>query len=187
MDKTTEADEWLMGQVALGKREHLETLLRRYASPLLTYIERMIGNRHRSEELFQEVFFTVWQKRKQYKFPKRFRSWLYTIAANRCRQDYRKAKIATTSIDQVPEMVPVAVGGYPEQAAIQTEHSVIVAQAVAQLPQQQRTVIVLRIWNGLSYTEIAEIIGKSEATARSHMHHGLNGMRKYLEPRLKSE
>ncbi|MFT5525676.1 MAG: RNA polymerase sigma-70 factor (ECF subfamily) [Pirellulaceae bacterium] len=158
MDKTTEADEWLMGQVALGKCEYLETLLRRYASPLLTYIERMVGNHHRSEELFQEVFFTVWLKRKQYKFPKRFRSWLYTIAANRCRQDYRKAKLATTSIDQAPDMVPAAVGGFPVEAAIKTEHSVIVAQAVTQLPQQQRTVVVLRIWNGLSYAEIAEVL-----------------------------
>ncbi len=184
MDKTTEADEWLMGQVALGKREFLESLLRRYASPLLTYIERMTGDRHRAEEIFQEVFFTVWQKRKQYKFPKRFRSWLFTIAANRCRQDYRKSKLPTTSIDPSLELVSVGVGGSPDDAAIATENATFVATAVTQLPTQQRTVVVLRIWNGLSYGEIADVIGKSEATVRSHMHHGLNGMRRYLEPRI---
>ena len=72
----------------------------------------VVGDRHRAEEIFQEVFFTVWQKRKQYKFPKRFRSWLYAIAANRCRQDYRKSKLPTTSIDQTAELVSVGVGGF---------------------------------------------------------------------------
>ena len=49
---------------------------------------------------------------------------------------------------------------------------------------QQRTVVVLRVWDGLSYAEIAELVGKQEATVRSHMHHGLAALRKYLEPRL---
>jgi DNA-directed RNA polymerase specialized sigma24 family protein len=46
---------------------------------------------------------------------------------------------------------------------------------------------VLRNWNGLSYTEIAEIVRCGEATVRSHMHHALAGMRRYLEPRMRSE
>ena len=105
-------------------------------------IERMTGDRHRAEEIFQEVFFTVWQKRKQYKFPKRFRSWLYTIAANRCRQDFRKSKLPTTSIDHSSELVSAGVGGSPDEAAISTENATIVAIAVTQLPTQQRTVVV---------------------------------------------
>ena len=79
-----------MAQVALGQCDCLEPLVRRYASPLLTFIRRMVGDRHRSEELFQEVFLAVWTKRKQYRFPRPFKSWLYAIAANRCRLDYRQ-------------------------------------------------------------------------------------------------
>ena len=85
MSDAKQPDEWLMGQVALGKREQLEPLVRRYSSALLTYLHRMVGDRHRAEELFQDVFFAVWQKRKTYKFPKSFRSWLFAIATNRCR------------------------------------------------------------------------------------------------------
>ncbi len=55
---------------------------------------------------------------------------------------------------------------------------------VEQLPPQQRTVIVLRIWNGLSFREISEVVGTTESTARSNMHRGLQTMRSYLEPRL---
>src|SRR5262245_52272206 len=105
MKTGNEPDEWLMGQVALGRREHLEPLVRRFASPLLTFIQRMVGDRHRAEELFQEVFLAVWVKRAQYRFPRSFRAWLFAIAANRCREDYRKGRPA--AVDWDPE------GGVP--------------------------------------------------------------------------
>src|SRR5262249_57506878 len=84
-----ERDEWLMAQVALGKRDYLEPLIRRYASPLLTFIQQMVHDRHRSEELFQEVFLAVWVKRRQYQFPRTFKSWLYAIAVNKCPAPFR--------------------------------------------------------------------------------------------------
>jgi len=73
MHQAQERDEWLMAQVADGKREHLEPLIRRYANPLLTFIRRMVGDQHRSEELFQDVFLAVWVKRRQYQFPRPLR------------------------------------------------------------------------------------------------------------------
>jgi RNA polymerase sigma-70 factor (ECF subfamily) len=184
MTKSHESDEWVMGQVALGKRELLATLVRRYSSPLLTFIDRMVGDRHRAEELFQEVFFTVWAKRKQYKFPRTFRSWLFAIAANRCRADFRKARADTVTLNEGSPGMPVAAGKGPVDTAVETETATLVSAAVEQLPQQQRSVVVLRVWNGLSYAEIADSLGLSEGTVRSHMHHGLTGMRKYLEPRM---
>lgn len=179
-----DSDEWLMGQVALGKRELLAHLVRRYSSPLLTFIERMTGDRHRSEELLQEVFLAIWTKRKQYKFPRTFRSWLFTIAANRCRSDFRRARLAAIPLDESSGQVPVAAGNSPLEAAVDTETATLVSQAVAQLPPQQRSVVVMRVWNGLSYDEIAEALGCTAGTARANMHHGLAGMRKYLQPRI---
>ena len=181
------SDERLMGNVADGEREHLETLVRRYASPLLTYIERMVGNRHQAEELFQDVFLAVWVKRKTYQFPRPFRAWLFGIATNRCREVFRRAG----PIDVLPphELIaaaPVSADPTPADTAVATETAELVVAAVAQLPAQQRTVVVLRNWNGLSYAEIAEITGRTTATVRSHMHHALAGIRRYLEPRMKS-
>ena len=189
MSKNAESDEWLMGQVALGKREFLAPLVRRYASPLLTFMVRMIGNHHRGEELFQEVFLTVWTKRGQYQFPRSFRSWLFAIAANRCRADYRKDKSrsaggAYVTLDENGGEAPVSAGPGPSEAAIAVETATQVAEAVALLPPQQRSVVVLRVWNGLSYGEIAEIAGCTESTVRSHMHHALGALRKHLEPRM---
>jgi RNA polymerase sigma-70 factor (ECF subfamily) len=159
-------------------------LVRRYASPLLTYIDRMVGDRHRSEELVQEVFLRIWLKRKTYKFPKAFRAWLYAIATNHCRSEFRRAKPKAEPLPEFGGSVPAASGPSPVEAAVSTETANLVAAAVAQLPAQQRMVVVLRNFGGLSFAEIAEAIGRSEVTARSHMHHALGGMRRYLEPRM---
>jgi RNA polymerase sigma-70 factor (ECF subfamily) len=182
MDPRHERDEWHMAQVALGKRDHLEPLIRRYAGPLLTFIRRMVGDAHRGEELFQEVFLAVWLKRRQYEFPRSFKSWLYAIALNRCRADFRKRTLGeVTSLDDDASESP---GPSPADTAIATETAAIVAAAVMRLPPQQRTVVVLRVWEGLSYAEIADIVGRSEGTVRAHMHYGLAALREYLEPRL---
>jgi len=77
-----------------------------------------------------------------------------------------------------------AAGPSPAEAAVSAETANLVAAAVAQLPPQQRMVVLLRTFSGLSFAEIGQAIGRSEVTARSHMHHALCGMRRYLEPRM---
>ena len=71
------------------------------------------------------------------------------------------------------------------QTALAIETATLVDAAVARLPQQQRLVVVLRVWNGMSFAEIAEITGTADSTVRSRMHRALAAMRKYLESRLK--
>ena len=183
MNKANDSDEALMLRVVQGQRECLATLIRRHASSLLTYIQRMIGDRHRSEELFQEIFLAVWSKRRQYKFPRPFRAWLFGIATNRCRSEFRKTRPETYSLANAPPL-PAAPDPTPLDTAIATESSAIVARAVSVLPPRQRSVVVLRVWNGLSYAEISQVLKCSETTARSHMHHGLAAVRRYVEPRL---
>jgi RNA polymerase sigma-70 factor (ECF subfamily) len=177
------SDETLMSQVKRGERASMEPLIRRYANPLLTFIQRMVGNRHQSEELFQEVFLAVWDKRHQYESPRPFRSWLFAIAVNKCREAARGHHPSVLTLDETMTGSPVS-NARPEDRAIATETASLVTRAVMQLPAQQRAVVVLRLWQDLSYTEIAGIVGRTEATVRSHMHHGLAGLRKYLEPRL---
>jgi RNA polymerase sigma-70 factor (ECF subfamily) len=185
MNQKQDRDEWLMAQLATGKHEHLEPLIRRYANPLLTFIRRMIGDRHRSEELFQDVFLAVWIKRKQYQFPRPFKPWLYAIALNKCRASLRARSLPTALVfEEESPTTPSAGEPSPAEKAIATETAALVATAVTRLPPQQRVVVVLRIWEAMSYGEIANIVGRTEATVRSNMHHGLAAMRKYLEPRL---
>ena len=105
--------------------------------------------------------------------------------ANRCRADYRSRTVARVlSLGLEDAEGPVAAGPSPADTAIATETEALVSAAVAGLPTQQRAVVALRVWEGMSYAEIAETLGRTEATVRSNMHHGLNALRKVLEPRL---
>ena len=181
MNQAKQTDEWLMAQVAAGQRECLEVLVRRYASPLLTFIERMTGDRHRSEELFQEVFLRAWLSRRTYRFPRLFRSWLFTIAANYCRTEFRRSGPPVMRLSEDGSEGLAACDPSPFEAAVATETAQLVATAIDQLPPQQRAVVVLRNFNRLSFAEIATVVGCSEPTARSHMHHALGSMRRFLE------
>jgi RNA polymerase sigma-70 factor (ECF subfamily) len=176
-------DAVLMREAAFGDRRCLEKLVRRHANGLLTFIAGMIGDRHRSEELFQEVVLAIWKKRRQYRYPRPFKPWLYKIALNRCRLEFRRAE---PSAVQLPvENVVTSPEPSPMEAAIAVETETAVNAAVAQLADRQRAVVTLRIWNDLPYGEIAEVLGVTEGTARSYMFHALNIMRRYLEPRLR--
>ena len=185
MEHVRPGDEFLMAEVASGDRESLTVLLRRYANPLLTFIQRMVGDRHRSEELFQEVFLAVWTSRRTYRFPRSFPAWLYGIARRKCWHYFRRPRLEVVGLPEDGVAAPVSAGPTPAETAIATETAALVAQALVQLPARQRMVVVLRVWNDLSYAEIAEAIGRSEATARSHMFHALQSVRRYLEPRLR--
>ncbi|MCX5662488.1 MAG: sigma-70 family RNA polymerase sigma factor [Planctomycetota bacterium] len=186
-----------MAQVAKGDRQSLEPLVRRYASPLLTFIHRMAGDHHRSEELFQEVFLKVWTKRHTYDPERPFKPWLYQIALNHCRSALRgkTLKLVRPALgggadgDDDNYVDPLArraaPGDSPIEAIVATESAAIVETAVAALPERQRTVVVMRLWNGLSYAEIAAAVGRREGAVRSIMHHALAALRRELLPRIK--
>ncbi len=179
MQRRDERDEWLMAEVAHGRREALEPLVRRYAGPLVGFIRRMVRDAHRSDELFQEVFLAVWRKRNQYQFPRPFKSWLYAIALNKCRADFRDPPPAHLKLEPDSSALPAATDPTPEDAAIASETAAQIAAAIDRLPPQQRLTVVMRVWEGLSYAEIAEITGRTEATVRSNMHHGLAALRSH--------
>lgn len=184
MDPAADRDEFLMAQVALGQVHLLEPLIRRHATGLLTFLTRMLGDSHRAEELFQEVFLAVWLKRRQYDYPRPFRPWLYTIALNRCRADFRLRHRPAVSLSSAAPIDPPDPDASPADRAIAGETAALVSDAVTRLPPQQRAVVVLRVWQGLPYARVAEMVGCTEGTVRSHMHHALHALHDLLSPLL---
>jgi RNA polymerase sigma-70 factor (ECF subfamily) len=186
MDPGADRDEDVMSRVADGRADLVEWLVRRHATGLLTFITRMVGNRHLAEELFQEVFLAVWLKRRQYQKSRPFRPWLYAIALNRCRALFRLRAPRPHSLTAEAED-PCTHDGSPADRMMAAETAEIVSRAVTRLPPQQRAVIVLRIWENLPYSRIAEVVGCTEGTVRSHMHHGLAALRTSLQPLLEAQ
>ncbi len=178
-----ERDEEIMAQVARGQSHLLERLIRRHATPLLTFIRRLVGDRHRGEEIFQEVFLAVWLKGHQYVFPHSFKNWLYAIALNKCRASFRRRSLSEVPLSR-EDLAGRSADLSPVDALVASETADQVGQAVLALPPQQRAVVSLRIWENMPYPHIARIVGCTEATARSHMHLGLANLRRSLEARL---
>ncbi len=180
------SDESLMRQVVEGNRAPLDILVRRYANPLLTFIVRMTGDRHQSEELFQEVFVAVWAKRKTYNGYHDFKPWLYQIAVNKCRSSFRRRTLPMApGPSDALNSAARDTGSAPDDRELSQESAALVADAVATLPEKQRAVLVLRVWSLLSYSEISRILNRSENTVRSNMHHALAKLRAYLERRMR--
>src|SRR5262245_16001676 len=170
-------DELLMAQVASGRGESLEPLVRRHAAPLVSFLQRMTGDHGRAEDLFQDTFMTVWRKRGTYKFPRPFKPWLYAVAMNACRAAFRSTK----PMSELPNDPPASSRpDAPPDHAITTETVARINAVIQNMPPAQRAVVALRVWDGLSYADIATSIGRSEATVRSHMSHGLAALRQAL-------
>lgn len=178
------SDEALMAQMIDGNRGSLELLVRRHADALLTFLCRNLRNWHKAEELFQEVFLAVWAKRQQFDVKRSFKPWLYTIAINKVRERFRHPP---TPPGFEGDCLAPGKEDAPEKALLNAELAEVIKEAVAQLPEQQRMVVSLRVWNGLSYTEIADSMDLKEVTVRSHMHHALAALRRILSERMKSD
>ena len=177
MKLESQSDEWLMGQVSRGDRGCLEILVDRFSSPMITFLRRFLGDPHVADEVFQEVFLAVWAKRRQYRFPLTFRSWLFAIAANKSREHFRRVRRRPSGA----ELVDVADSeSGPMKEAIKAEHAHQVNLALQSLTEQQRSVVIMRVWNGLSYAEIATSIGAKVGTARALMHRALEKLKPTL-------
>ena len=182
MTTFTPPDESLMARVAEGSRDDMEKLVRRYATPLLTFIRRMVGDHHLSEDLFQDVFFALWTKRHLYHLGRPFKPWLYAIAINTCHAAFRRRALPIVDNPAGLQLAVDPSDDSPAEAAAASDTTQVVERVLADLPTKQRLVVVLRIWDGLAYHEIAQALGVRQSTVRSHMHHALAALREQLTP-----
>lgn len=143
-------------------------------------------------EMAQKTFIAVYKNIAGLQDASRFKSWIYTIAANQCRDELRKRKSArTTSLNQVMEsreeehtaVWEVSVNRYsnPESKVLQHELADILQKALLKLPDEQREVLIMKEYEGLKFREIAEVLNISENTAKSRLYYGLESMRKILK------
>ncbi len=175
MDNRDKSDESLMEAAREGSRSALEVLIRRFASRLLTFLVRLTGGIHAAEEVFQETFGAVWEKRATYKVGRAFKPWLYAIAVNQQRQRTRRPAL------RISHTPPEDRCADPHAEPAETRERARAAEAaLANLPDRQREVLVLNVYGGLSYAQIGECLGIGEATARGHMFQALATLRREL-------
>jgi RNA polymerase sigma-70 factor (ECF subfamily) len=172
-------DEDLMVQFQSGTVEAFDLLVERYSERLSHYLYRFTHDMRRVEDLLQETFLRVYRNRHSYKPVAKFSTWLYTIAGNLARSEYRKLKRRQTySIysndgdgEEYERPLPdeTFAADIEVERTIQDEH---IQSALRQIPDEFREVVVLRDVQHLTYEDIAAITGLPMGTVKSRINRG---------------
>ena len=167
-------------------------LMKRWEGPIRRLCTRMVGDAHRGEDLAQDTFLRLFEKRKAYEPTGRFSTFLWRIALSLCydeiRRQQRRREFLREPEDEQPEMDEAASDGPgPDARAAQLEEGELVRGALQQLPEIYRAVLVLRHYENLKLNKIAEILEIPEGTVNSRMAEALSRLSRLLEPKLKSD
>ena len=167
-------------------------LVKRWEEPIRRLCTRMTGDPHRGEDLKQDTFLRLFEKRRGYEVTGRFSTYLWRIALNVCydelrRQDRRRQFVCEDIEGEAgePGERQAADAPGPDQRAAQTEEGNLVRAALLQLPEIYRTVLVLRHYENMKLARIAEVLDIPEGTVNSRMSEALSRLSRILEPQLR--
>jgi RNA polymerase sigma-70 factor, ECF subfamily len=173
-------DEALASEVARGSAAAFEVLFERYRDRVFQFVLwQLDADRDVAEELTQEIFYQLYRSVASFRRRSRFRTWLYSLARNVCRQYQRKHRSAGRGrAAEGGEAGLLLPDGRPDplERLTAAELQARVRRAVESLPPAQRAVLVLRDWDGLSYLEISRVLGIPLGTVRSRLHHARSAL-----------
>lgn len=179
------SDSDLLQRIADDDDAALRVLYRRYSGLVYSLAWRMLGDQTRAEEVLQETFIRVWRAAITFDATRgRAEAWVVTIARNLALTALRKSRDASVE-DHLDEAAAIADGqDGPEQAAVSNDRRRIVQAAVAQLPENQRQVVLLAYFDGLTHNEIAERTGEPLGTVKSRLRLALRRLQGTLRATL---
>ncbi len=181
------SDEDLMRRTQEGDKQAFSILYERYSSSVLSYLYRMLGNVEDVESVGQEVFLRAFRFAKTYRYPQKFSTWLFTITRNLAINNARRRKRSPVRNVTELNLEGFEMSGDPRKVASRAtddvekqEEIARVLEALEGLPSDQKEVIVLGVFQDLSYAEMEEITGTKAVTLRSRMFHGLKKLGRML-------
>jgi RNA polymerase sigma-70 factor (ECF subfamily) len=167
-------DAELMRRWRRGDAAAFAALVERWQQPVARFLLRVAGRPDRVPDLCQEVFLRVLRAAPRYRETGRFSTWLFQIALNVARDAARRSRHA-------PAPLPDVEGGGPtDEACEQRELAQAIACSVAELPPRQREVLALRHDQGMSFEEMARVLGTPASTLKSRFAVALNRLRARL-------
>ena len=174
------SDEELMRRTQAGDRQAFSLLYERYSASVLSYLYRMLGNIEDVEAVGQEVFLRAFRFAGTYRYPQKFSTWLFTITRNLAINSARRKRRSPVRSVAELNLEGVELHGDADAVAAcatddleQREQIARVLRALDDLPADQKEVIVMGVFQDLSYAQMEEITGTKAVTLRSRMFHGL--------------
>ena len=174
------SDERLLEQHRRGSAEAFEFLINRYRRELFNFLKRFLGSRSAAEDVFQDAFLQVHLSADKFDPSRRFKPWLFTIAANKGRDFMRKrgrrpaarldAQIGHDSesqsfIDLMEADLPL-----PEESLRRDELKELVERTIERMPEHLREILLLAYFQQFSYNQIAEVLEIPLGTVKSRLH-----------------
>jgi len=153
-----------------GDQKAFSKLVREMMNPVVAHAYRMTGDTETARDLAQDSFVAVWGHLGELKEPARFRSWLFQIVSNRA-INYLNRRSRQTQQLEVLRLEGETAFSHSSDPLAELWNSRLrhgIRSFMAALPVQQRQVFDLRFYRGLTFVEIASVIGKAEGTAKAH-------------------
>ncbi len=188
-------DAALMLRVKRGDRAAFTELVEKYKQPVMNFVFRTLRDETEAEDLAQNVFLQVFKSRARYERTAKFSTWLFTIARNLCLNEIRRRsrhpaesleETHSENDDQPSRQYEDKKVFLPTENVLHGELAKKIDEALAELPENQRTAILLCRQDELSYEEIAEILDCSLSATKSLIHRGRESLKEKLKPYLQT-
>ena len=174
-------DTDLIRQASRGSVESYNLLVSRWEKRVYNYLLRITGNREDALDLAQDVFLKAYQNLRKLDDPGRFAPWIYRIAHNEAYSLFRKRKpeVDADGVEPRATDTGINVGG---SSVFPIELSLAVASALERLSPDQREAVVLKIYQGFKFEEMAEILSFPVSTVKSRLYTALEVLKAELAP-----
>lgn len=179
-------DSQLIREIKDGNIELYSELMRRYQRKILAFIYHMLKSAKLellAEDLCSETFYKAYRSLHSFReVDASFSTWLYTIARNTVLSELRKQKSAHVPLDESNMMPAAPPDQVPEQHVLRNERMAMVREAINNLPEKQRSALILREYDQLEYQEIANILGQTVSSVKSLLFRARASVKSQLEP-----
>jgi RNA polymerase sigma-70 factor (ECF subfamily) len=188
----TSTDEELVARSIRGDADSFNQLILRWERPIFALAYRTIGREEDARDVCQETFLRAFRALPRFRGQAKFSSWLYRIALNLCRDWIRRERRA--GFVQPPEdadLMELVAADHPtesiEELVARRDQVRAVERAMARLPEEQRTAIVLKEYHGLTFQEIADLMDCPLSTVKTRLYQGLSVLRRELHETAERE
>jgi len=178
-----QSDEELMGLVLRGDRAAFSEVYDRYADMLLRYFYRMLWqDQEHAEDMVQDLFMKLIRKPELYDPGRSFRPWLFSVAANMCKNEYRKAEVRRGAAQEIRMGKELATGSDELTDRLElADFTLALKRAVEDLEPHYRETFILRYRQDLPMKEIAVVMECSEGTVKSRLFYATKKLAEKLE------
>ena len=176
-------DSQLIERTLGGEPDAFNLLVRRWERQIYGLTLRMLGRDEEAKDATQETFLSAYRNLSKFRGEAKFSSWIYRIALNICNTRLRSRSKITVSLDEQRELtgLEIAAEGADLGSGIQQEQITRhVRRALQGLPAEMRQVIIMKEYEGLKFSEIADVLGIPISTVKTRMYTGLTELRKRL-------